>query len=158
MHKMISALLQRKYFVCNIPIPLKANSNEVKINRTLLVCGTGQIKAKCMMYNNCVFLRCNVNHYNAYFCIIHHCNTLTKCVDLRTVENQAFILKICWLQDFSENEWHPCIIKIYWFRLVLWQNRCDAYIELIENSERKSVHVKWQTKRCWWLVLVVSGH
>ena len=94
MHKMISALLQRKYFVCNIPIPLKANSNEVKINRTLLVCGTGQIKAKCMMYNNCVFLRCNVNHYNAYFCIIHHCDTLTKCVDLRTVENQAFILKI----------------------------------------------------------------
>ena len=94
MHKMISALLQRKYFACNIPIPLKANSNEVKINRTLLVCGTGQIKAKCMMYNNCVFLRCNVNHYNAYFCIIHHCDTLTKCVDLRTVENQAFILKI----------------------------------------------------------------
>ena len=94
MHKMISALLQRKYFVCNIPIPLKANSNEVKINRTLLVCGTGQIKAKCMMYNNCVFLRCNVNHYNSYFCIIHHCNTLKKCVDIRTVENQAFILKI----------------------------------------------------------------
>ena len=90
MHKMISALLQRKYFVCNIPIPLKANSNEVKINRTLLVCGTGQIKAKCMMYNNCVFLRCNVNHYNAYFCIIHHCNTQTKCLDLYAVPSQAF--------------------------------------------------------------------
>ena len=93
MHKMISALLQRKYFVCNIPIPLKANSNEVKINRTLLVCGTGQIKAKCMMYNNCVFLRCNVNHYNAYFCIIHHCDTLTKCVDLRTLQTRLSFLK-----------------------------------------------------------------
>ena len=93
MHKMISALLQRKYFVCNIPIPLKANSNEVKINRTLLVCGTGQIKAKCMMYNNCVFLRCNVNHYNAYFCIIHHCNTLTKCVDFPSLRTRLSFLK-----------------------------------------------------------------
>ena len=127
---MISALLQRKYFVCNIPIPLKANSNEVKINRTLLVCGTGQIKAKCMMYNNCVFLRRNVNHYNAYFCIIHHCNTLTKCVDLRAVENQAFIIKIsttlCALAYFlfdrvhrfdHPQKIHQCCCKIrYWAR------------------------------------------
>ena len=109
MHKMISALLQRKYFVCNIPIPLKANSNEVKINRTLLVCGTGQIKAKCMMYNNCVFLRCNVNHYNAYFSIIHHCNTLTKCVDFRILQTRLSFLKY---QLDCEN-WHTSCLIVY---------------------------------------------
>ena len=111
MHKMISALLQRKYFVCNIPIPLKANSNEVKINRTLLVCGTGQIKAKCMMYNNCVFLRRNVNHYNAYFCIIHHCNTLTKCVDFRILQTRLSFLKY----QLHYAHWHTsCSIASIW--------------------------------------------
>ena len=109
MHKMISALLQRKYFVCNIPIPLKANSNEVKINRTLLVCGTGQIKAKCMMYNNCVFLRCNVNHYNAYFCIIHHCNTLTKCVDLRPLQTRLSFLNY----QLHYAHWHTSCSIVY---------------------------------------------
>ena len=71
MHKMISALLQRKYFVCNIPIPLKANSNEVKINNTLLQQWREDksISVGCAVI---VFLRNNVNH-NAYFYDITMC-------------------------------------------------------------------------------------